>query len=302
MPRRCGRRGVVRQPFGYRPSIPAKYDQQGGPIKSRNRAPRLADTADKYSLYERSVQCVEAEIDFVDATYRALRGRNARVLREDFCGTANTSCEWVRRRRTNRAIGVDLDPEPLAWCRDRHWPELTPSARRRIELRQTDVRTIRGESPDIVLAMNFSYYIFKERATLLRYFRSVRRSLADGGVFFLDGYGGYDAFRVLEEATAHEDFTYVWEQASYNAVTGDMQCYIHFRFPDRSKLERAFSYHWRMWTLREVLELLAEAGFSRVTTYFQGWDDASGEADGIWTAGDRVDADAGWLVHISAEK
>lgn len=264
--------------------------------------PRQADAADKYVLYERSVQCVEAEIDFVDATYRSLRGRNARLLREDFCGTANTSCEWVRRRRTNCAVGVDLDPEPLGWGRDHHVAALTPGARRRIELRQADVRGVRGATPDIVLAMNFSYYIFKDRRSLGGYFRSVRRSLADGGIFFLDGYGGYDAFRVLEEATDHGDFTYVWDQASYNAVTGEMQCYIHFRFPDRSRLQQAFSYHWRLWTLKEILELLDEAGFSRVTTYFQGWDDASGEADGIWTAGDCVDADAGWLVHLSAEK
>lgn len=248
------------------------------------------------------MQCVEAEIDFVDATFRELRGRNASILREDFCGTANTSCEWIRRRRTNRAIGVDLDPVPLEWCRAHHVPRLTPGARQRLDLRQADVLKVRCEPVDVVLAMNFSYYIFKQRQALRAYFRSVRRSLAEDGVFFLDVYGGYDAFRVLEETTHHEDFSYIWDQASYNAVTGEMQCYIHFRFPDRSKLLQAFSYNWRLWTLTEILEVLDEAGFSRVTTYFQGWDEASGEADGIWVPGTEVDADAGWLAHISAER
>ena len=40
---------------------------------------RMAATADRHRLYELSVQCVEAEIDFVDETYRALRGRKARL-------------------------------------------------------------------------------------------------------------------------------------------------------------------------------------------------------------------------------
>ena len=47
-------------------------------------------------------------IDFVDDTFKDLP-QAQRVIREDFCGTANTSCEWVRRRSTNRAIGVGLD-------------------------------------------------------------------------------------------------------------------------------------------------------------------------------------------------
>ncbi|MCA9297734.1 MAG: hypothetical protein KDA28_01630, partial [Phycisphaerales bacterium] len=57
-----------------------------------------AKTADRHILYQESVQNVEAEIDFVDEQFRKRRGRHARRLREDFCGTANTSCEWVRRR------------------------------------------------------------------------------------------------------------------------------------------------------------------------------------------------------------
>ena len=51
----------------------------------------MAARADRHQLYERSVQNVEAEIDFVDETYRSLRGRRARLLREDFCGTAGAA-------------------------------------------------------------------------------------------------------------------------------------------------------------------------------------------------------------------
>ncbi len=79
--------------------------------KTRTCTPTLASQADKHVLYENSVQCAEAEIDFVDATFKKLRKRRAHLLREDFCGTANSSCEWVRRHADNRAIGVDLDAE-----------------------------------------------------------------------------------------------------------------------------------------------------------------------------------------------
>ena len=69
----------------------------------------MASKADVHALYQQAVQCVEAEIDFVDETFAKLRRRRARRLREDFCGTASAACEWVRRRRTNRAVAVDID-------------------------------------------------------------------------------------------------------------------------------------------------------------------------------------------------
>ena len=82
--------------------------------KSRGKA-KLADQADRHELYEAAVQGVESEIDFVEKEFLALRGRRAHSLREDFCGTGNSSCEWVRRRVGNHAIGVDLDDSVLAW-------------------------------------------------------------------------------------------------------------------------------------------------------------------------------------------
>ena len=56
----------------------------------------MAEKADIHDLYERSVQAVDVEAEFLRDTYRALRGREALSLREDFCGTASLACEWVR--------------------------------------------------------------------------------------------------------------------------------------------------------------------------------------------------------------
>jgi cyclopropane fatty-acyl-phospholipid synthase-like methyltransferase len=268
-------------------------------------SPSLAETADRHHLYELSVQCAEAEIDFVDETYKKLRGHRASLLREDFCGTANVCCEWVRRRKTNRAIGVDLDNEVLNWGRDHQLARLKNAQAKRIELLRENVLTATTDAPDIISAMNFSYWLFKERSQLKRYFRRVQQQLAPDGILFLDAYGGYDSFRDIEEEREIEDgdssFTYVWEQEKYEPISGDLICHIHFDFEDGSRLEKAFSYDWRLWTLPEIRELLAQTGFSRVTVYWQGFDE-EGEADGIFEPVEEGDADAGWICYLTAEK
>jgi cyclopropane fatty-acyl-phospholipid synthase-like methyltransferase len=267
--------------------------------------PTLAERADPHFLYELSVQCAEAEVDFVDATYRRLRGRNARLLREDFCGTANVSCEWVKRRRGNRAIGIDIDPQVLAWGRANNLQRLSPAQRQRLQLIPEDVLKARTEPPDIVSAMNFSYWLFKERKQLKRYFRSVKNTLADDGILFLDAYGGYDSFRIIEEEREIDaegwQFKYIWEQERYDPISGGMICNIHFTFPDGSRLERAFRYDWRLWTLAEIRDLLEEAGFRNIRVYWQGWD-ADGEPDGNFQLAQEGEAEAGWICYLTAEK
>ena len=273
--------------------------------KRRAKRRKLADTADRHALYEHSVQCAEAEIDFVDATFRRLRKRKASVLREDFCGTANVCCEWVRRGPKRRAIGVDLDGEVLAWGRENRLAALTRKQRDRITLLQDDVLTAKTGKVDIVSAMNFSYWLIQDRALLKRYFKSVRSTLKKDGVFFLDAYGGYDSHKeIVEEREIDDDgdgFTYIWEQAAFDPITHRMECHIHFGFPDGSELRNAFNYEWRLWSVPEVRDLLLEAGFARVTVYWQGWD-KDGEADGDFRPATTAEADAGWICYLSAER
>jgi hypothetical protein len=279
---------------------------------------RLAARADRHDLYQRAVQCVEAEIDFVDQTFKSLRGRRAALLREDFCGTANTSCEWVRRRPTNRAIGLDLDEPTIRWGLEHNLSRLTPAQRARVDLRVADVLAphpdLRGRL-DAVLAMNFSFWTFHDRPTMLAYFRRVREDLAPDGVFFLDFYGGFDALKVLKERRDipharkgepsvrgfDHPFTYIWDQAEFNPITGRMRCKIHFRLPDGSRLKDAFVYDWRLWTLPEIRDVLADAGFARSTVYWEG-DDENGEGNGEFTATEQGEACASWVCFLSAEK
>jgi cyclopropane fatty-acyl-phospholipid synthase-like methyltransferase len=273
--------------------------------KRKKKSLSRADKADRHHLYELSVQCSEAEIDFVDDTYKQLKGRRAKRLREDFCGTANVCCEWVKRRKSNQAIGVDLDSEVLQWGDANQLSKLKSSQRKRVTLLEENVLNVETEPMEIISAMNFSYWLFKERDQLKSYFQRVYEQLSDEGVLFMDAYGGYDSYKEIEEERDIEDgdttFTYIWEQEKYDPISGTLICHIHFDFEDGSRYEKAFSYDWRLWSLPEVQELLTEVGFGKITFYWQGFDD-DGEADGIFLPVEEGEADAGWICYITAEK
>lgn len=253
---------------------------------------------DIYKMYQEAVQCVEAEIDFVEATYKAIRGNEARYLREDFSGTGQTSGEWVDRNPLNRAWAVDFDKRVLDWGRENVLPHLQNKVN--LSFVKADVRESGIHDMDIVLAMNFSYFLFMERVAMIDYFKSVKNSLEETGVFFLDAFGGYEAAKVLTEERQCEGFTYIWEQASFNPINSQMQCYIHFKTDDGVEYNKAFDYYWRLWTLPELQEMLLEAGFSQVDVYWEGTDEKSGEGDGVFEVSKIGTADAGWVCYIAA--
>ena len=261
----------------------------------------MADRADRHELYEASVQNVEEECSFISKTFKKIRGRKALSFREDFCGTASAACHWTTQGDDYTSIGVDLDAEVLEWGRKNRLGRLTPEQQARVQLIHSDVMTVETEKVDAVGAFNFSYWIFQTRPLMIQYFKRIRETLKDDGIFFLDAFGGYESMEEMKEKTKYENFTYIWEQATYYPVSGEMTCYIHFKFPDKSKLKRAFSYTWRLWTLPEIRELLLEAGFRNPTVYWEGTD-KDGEGDGVFTPDERGEADAGWIAYIVAEK
>lgn len=262
----------------------------------------MAERADRHTLYQQSVQEVEAEIDFVLQTWNGLRDREPVLLREDFCGTAATSCEWVRRAPGHVAMGIDLDPDVLDWGREHNLAVLDSGEQERIELLCGNVVSVRPEPADIVLAMNFSYYLFMTRSELREYFRNVHAGLVGDGIFFLDAYGGYEAPMEITEPRDCGDFIYIWEQASFNPINSRITCLIHFEFPDGSRMDSAFRYEWRLWTLPEITEVLEEAGFEQVDVYWEGTDEETNEGNGVYTPSKTGDADPGWVCYIVARK
>lgn len=271
--------------------------------RARRKAPgpTMAERADRHELYEASVQSVEDEIEFLDRAFRELSGRRPKVMREDFCGTAAAACAWVREKRSRRAVAVDIDPEVLEWGRARHAADLKNGQRERLTLVNGDVRTAETGTVDFTVAFNFSWWTFRTREALRGYFAAVRDSLAPDGVFFLDIYGGSGAYEEGEEETEYDGFTYVWDQSRFEPVAADYTCYIHFRFPDGSELPRAFEYHWRLWTLPELREVLAEAGFAESHVYWQ-TTNRRGELTGEFERADSGEADPAWIAYVAACK
>ena len=268
--------------------------------KTSKRKTTTAKKMDKHNLYEDSVQCVDAEIDFVDDTYKKIRGRRAKSLREDFCGTMNTSCEWVCRRKSNIAYCLDIDQKVLDWGIVHKISKLSKSQQQRIDIINSDVTTTNTSIVDIVLAMNFSYWIFKDRKTMTDYYRHIYNNLADDGIFFLDCFGGPEAFKEMEEETEYHGYTYIWDQHKYNPIIGDGLFYIHFKFDDGSKIKKAFTYDWRVWTIPEIKEMLTDAGFTP-HIYWEGTD-KDDEGNGVFTRTTTGDADESWIAYIVAEK
>lgn len=270
--------------------------------KKKKTKPTAAALADRHELYQESVQDSEFELDFVEQTFRKIRRRKALSLREDFCGTARSACTWVQRGRQHQAWGVDLDEEVLEWGRRNNLEKLKPKQRQRVTLLQADVLKARTPAVDVVLAFNFSYWILQQREQLLKYLRSVRKCLSPDGIMFLDYFGGYEAYKTQTERHKLDGFNYEWEQHSYNGISGEMQCYIHFSFPDKSRLDRAFSYCWRLWGAHEIQDLLLQAGFSRVRWYVQKFDDDSGEPLDEFEETDETADHACWIAYVVAEK
>jgi len=287
------------------------------PARSRNtnkkkRIHLTAKTANRHILYEAAVQSVDVELDFLERIYKSKRGARFCALREDFCGTATLACQWVARNQRNRAVGVDLHGPTLNWGRKNHLSRLGKDADR-IRLIQADVMSVVEPEVDVTIAFNYSYSVFKKREQLRRYFEVAYRSLKSNGIFVVDSFGGTDATEELEEDRKVEptvapdgrtvpSFTYVWEQVRFNPVNHDILCKIHFGFRDGTRLNNAFVYHWRYWTLPELQELMLEAGFRTAEVYVEGWDDEDDEPTGIFRRRTQIEEMAGWVGYVVGQK
>lgn len=263
----------------------------------------LAAQADKYQLYISSVQAPDVDVDFFDRAFRSFYGRKPSVLREDFCGTAVVCYEWVRSGRDRTAIGVDLDPEPLAWGIEHVATKLSDAQRRRVTLVQDDVRKVQGAKADVVAAQNFSYLVFKTRDELRAYFRAAYRNLKRKGLLVLDLMGGPEVLEEdHQEETYYRPVYYVWDQARFDPITYHCRFHIHFRFKDGSTKRRAFTYDWRLWTIPEVRELLAEAGFRETAVYWEDADSETGEGTGAYRQRASAPSDTAWICYIVGAK
>jgi SAM-dependent methyltransferase len=275
----------------------------------KNPAKKIAAGAfDKYDLYRRAVQCPESDIDFLLQAYSDVNGVTkssadcAFTMREDFCGTFANCKEWISRALNHLAVGLDLDPEPIEYGIKNHAELMPPEELARLDVRLADVLSKKAPEADVVCALNFSYSLFKERAALKKYFKSVHPKLLKNGIFVLDCFGGPDYSFEHEEVIPKDDFTYYWHQEGFDQATGEATFNIHFKLRGQKKVNNVFTYDWRMWSVPELRDILFESGFSNVHLYWEGTE-ADGSGDGFFSRTESVREECqAWIAYLVAEK
>ena len=155
------------------------------------------------------------------------------------------------------AICVDLDAQAL----DRLTEMLDPALRPKLTTRNINVFDAH-DPVDILAALNFSLCEIHERERLVRYLRNAKERLNPGGIFVADLYGGADAMAIGESEEEHADgLRYIWEQRAANPLTGRVVNAMHFHLPTGETLRDAFVYDWRLWSVPELRDAMADAGF-----------------------------------------
>ena len=260
----------------------------------------------RHLLYEHAVQSPRWQVDYLPQFHRILTGKKALRFREDFCGSARISCEWVKKSSGHRAVGLDLDPEVLDYARSVNLAQLNPRQQGRLQLLCKDVlRPPVGEF-DWIGAFNFSFYSFHERTMLLRYAKSVYRSLASNGTVFLEMAGGsgfvepYSDTKVIRVPGVGK-VRQIWEQHAFDPISALCDYSIHFDLGKKGWLNDAFTYHWRIWTVREVREVLMEAGFDRTVVLWEK-PDARGEGSGEFEIREDAEPLHSWVAYVVGVK
>jgi len=265
----------------------------------------LAETADKFVCYQKSVQSPEHEVEFFVRAYRDCFRKTPYSLREDFCGTFSVCCNWVASNKKRNALGVDYCGKTLEWGKENNLAKLKPEEQKRVRLIQQDVRKRNNPRADILAAQNFSFWIFKTRPEVIEYFKIARSNLNNEGIMIMDMMGGPECIK--EDLTdkrkikkGKKGFSYHWKQVSYNPINHDAEFNIDFKFADGSKMKKAFVYKWRFWTIPEVREMLVEAGFSQSYVY---WDiEEDEDKESIWKRGEKASSDPSWVSYIVAKR
>jgi SAM-dependent methyltransferase len=257
---------------------------------------------DKFELYLQSVQMPKEDAQFLVRRFRQIAGRPLRVLREDFCGTANLLCEFVKMNPANQGIGIDSDAKPLRWCKTHNFKQMNSSQQCRISLLQENVLRARTKPVDMIVALNYSYSVFHTRDELLHYLKKAHTSLIGGGVFLLDVHGGSSVPVEDQEVWDLKGFQYVWDVSKFDPITHRMICKIHFAFPDGTASRNAFVYDWRLWTLPELRELFEAAKFRNIHVLWEGTDPETNMGNGLLRRVKQGHAEGAWYAMVVGQK
>jgi SAM-dependent methyltransferase len=263
----------------------------GAPAVATESSPDLPNALDRFTLYELAAQNPARDAKLLLAVYLdapGARDRPGLVLGEDFCGTAALSRAWCGLVRRSAAVGVDFDGPTLERARAATGPAECVTLIRADLLTPPRGRGAALPPADVIAVQNFSIGEVPDRPSLVAYLARCRARLKRGGCFVCDVYGGSDAYltgiisqkvpippelaRGLPKGTTA---MYGWEQRSADPFTGRVVNAMHFevrpggtgRGRTAVELHDAFVYHWRLWSVPELRDAMAEAGFARTEVY-----------------------------------
>jgi len=248
----------------------------------------------RHDLYELCVQSPKHLVPFLSAVH----GRSPGVLAEDFAGTAALSHLWVESDPDARAIATDLDSDALGY----HGAHDRITKHHANVLHATDHADVL-----FVGNFSIGYWHTRaELVAYLKHARQRLSSpVTDGGggprsgsegvppgLFICDTYGGESAFLLGDVHRDHwippnkdgqddpdhplaphagKRVRYTWEQRSADPLTGMVTDVLHFRVESggtiEAELDDAFVYEWRLWSVPELRDAMAEAGFARTEVY-----------------------------------
>ena len=252
---------------------------------------------DKYFYYKKSVQSPIEDIRFFQKTFKHFFKQPAHVFREDFCGTFYLAYHWIKDHFKNKATAIDTDKESIEYGNKHHFSKLTPAQQGRLQVLNKNVLDKNLPKADIVSVSNFSYFALKERRLMLKYFKNVHKALSKKGLFIIDVIGGPDCEALSEEEVKHKDFNYYWDQDSFDPISRTGQFYIHFKRKGEKKRKKEFRYDWRLWSIPELKDILTEAGFSKVYTYWEGTN-KKGEGNGRFKQAKKGDICDTWIAYL----
>jgi len=238
-------------------------------------------TTDKHALYLASVQDPIGDVERVSKIYQEIFNKEAISFREDFSGTFALSCCWVQSGLNRSAIAIDIDHETIEYGKNNYLKNMEKSEQKRLEIIEGNAIT-ETEPVDVIAAFNFSYCLLHKRSELLKYFKNCHASLEKEGMIIMDIFGGSDS-EILEVQERDIDndiiapFVFEFERKSFNPIDRLAHYGIHFKYSDGTEIKDAFTYHFRMWSLTELSDLLEEAGFSKILVY---WEDSDDEGFG----------------------
>ena len=197
----------------------------------------------------------------------------------------------------NRAWGIDIDTDPLQYGAAHYLTTLSREQRARVKTRRMNVMSSRAPRADIICAFNFSYFIFQERAALVRYFESCRSLLNKKGIIAVDIFGGPQHARPSVDSKRVTGMKYFFEQSAFDPITNKARFHLSFQLKGQRTCSRVFSYDWRMYSIPEVRDAMMDAGFKETIVYWEGTA-RNGRGSGVFHRRSTGEPCEVWVAYI----